>query len=62
MSRDHTIQGSPYIECAICAMTLRKSDASLQRGVLVCPDCIDSDGPNDFQIGVSGDDNPQGYI
>ena len=60
--RDHTHQGSPYLECGICAKTIRKSIASLQRGIWVCPECIDEDGPNESRIGVGGNDNSQGYF
>jgi len=45
VARDHTAgKGSSYVECGICAMTLRKSDAVLQRGIWVCPECVDEDG------------------
>jgi hypothetical protein len=47
MSRDHTAgKGDPYIECAICAITIRKSTAIEQRGLLVCPACVDDSPPD----------------
>lgn len=64
MARDHTIKGSPYYECDICAKTIRKSDAILQRGVLVCSNCVDDLGPDDFPLTTAaGDyDNQIGHI
>jgi hypothetical protein len=56
MSRDHTIQGSAYIECGICAKTIRKSIAVEQRGILVGPECVDYE-PYQGPIQVSEDDN-----
>jgi hypothetical protein len=42
--RDHKVGiGSPYIECGICAMTIRLMDAVEQRGILVCSMCVDDD-------------------
>jgi hypothetical protein len=61
MARDHTIKGSPYIECGICAKTIRKSDATLQRGILVGPECVDDD-PYQGPIEVSEDDNQIGHF
>ncbi len=50
MARDHRVGlGTPYTECAICAKTIRQSEAIMQRGFLVGPECYDD-------LGASGED------
>ena len=45
MSRDHQVgKGIKYVECAICAKTVRESDTVEQRGKLVGPECYDDPG------------------
>jgi hypothetical protein len=56
MSRDHQVgKGDPYVECAISAKTIRKSEAIEQRGLLVAPEEVDRPGASDnLPLAVQG--------
>jgi hypothetical protein len=52
MPRDHTIKSGSegYVECGICARTIRKEEAVEQRGILVCPNDVDSPSPEEVEV------------
>ena len=39
--RDKRILGIKFIYCAVCDREIRESDATKQRGLLVCKECVD---------------------
>lgn len=39
--KDKRILGIKFVHCAICDRPIRKSEATLQKGRLVCPEDVD---------------------